>query len=369
MQPFEPNIQPADVPQLLAGRQEELGERACLLLLGMMEDGLNASSANSRISIEQRETWVAHVATLKVQPTHYIEANYRRACAKLLGSQYHDRVMAMAAIGKVRLAHFSDANQMAYKTSFVRKRDGSLFSNAELKRLLRERSSIDALLLSVAKTNDVEAYHQIIKAKPVAERASIQMIMETASSNRIAIPPEFLQAIAPKANSESIDLNNYVGSFKGAVQSETLKSLLINLYDAAMTPLVGHELFHGLFSKPGYFDNPVNTEYVHRLVKDGADWYIGLKQAQEGSHAYLGLLARKKDPVTELGALVKFGGKKTHQALVARILESLPEDVVMAYADTQAKANQVYRIARLECIKNSVSKAIHEKNFRVDLGL
>ena len=364
-------IRTTDLVTLLGTRKVELSEYTALLVLGWLEEGKNATG----ISIELRhafpELYQSHTAGMMGDPANYVERTIQSCTALLLGTKHHERVMAVAIKGDVRTDLFSEANKAEYAQSFVRKSDGSLYANAELKRLLRERLSIDALLLSVARHNDVEAYKQLIKIKPVAARACIQSIMEFAGRHRVMVPNSFIRVISGPdrpLNASSIDINGYVGAFKGC-GADSLASMLEDYYQPALTPLVGHELFHSLFGKNGFADRPENRDYVARLMRDGADWYIGLKQSLEGSHVYLGLLTRQKNPQAELQALLRHGVRATNQALVGEVLKHISMDVIVEYASTEAKANEIYRIVRLECIKNKVSKKLHEKNFGADLGL
>lgn len=299
----------------------------------------------------------------------FIEKNIQRCFCFLLNSENHDQFMAMAAIGTARVDYFKNANRLQYDCCFVRKQDGSLFSNAELKRLVRERSSIDALLLSAAKTNDQEAYHQLRKIKAVESRAGIDSIMQFAAQNQVVVSPDFLGAFTSAKQSTGVDVNNYVGILKSSVVADALKNALANVYDPTLTPVLGHELFHALFSHNGFLTGEVGKAYVKRLVEDGGDWFIGLKQHLEGSHAYLGLLTRTPQPLEEFDQLIQHGRRKQNQRLVAAILEALPQELIMEYASTQPKANAIYRITRLDCIKDRVSKSMHLENLNTDLGL
>lgn len=299
----------------------------------------------------------------------FIEKNIQRCFCLLLNSEHHDQFMAVAAIGTARVDYFKNANRLQYDRCFVRKQDGSLFSNAELKRLVRERSSIDALLLSAAKTNDQDAYHQMRKIRAVESRAGVDSIMQFAAQNQVVVSPDFLDAFTNAKKSTGIDVNNYVGILKGCIVADALKNALANVYDPTLTPALGHELFHALFSQNGFFTGEVGKSYVKILVKDGGDWFIGLKQHLEGSHAYLGLLTRTPQPLEELDQLIQHGRKKQNQRLVAAILEALPQELIMDYASTQPKANAIFRINRLDCIKNRVSKSLHLDNLNTDLGL
>ncbi|KPC17490.1 hypothetical protein [Pseudomonas amygdali] len=364
-------IRTADVDALLSPKKSDFSNHTVLLVLGWLEEDKCESGMLIELREAYPELYQAHAQVLKGNPGNHMAGKIQACTALLLGTEHHERVMAVAIKGKVRIDLFARANASDYAQSFVRKVDGSLYTNAELKRLLRERLSIDALLLSVARHNDVEAYKQLIKIKPVAARASIKSIMEFASKHRVMVPNSFMGGLRESENpagTAGVDINDYVGAFKGS-GTESLAGMLEDYYQPALTPLVGHELFHSLFARDVFRDSPENRDYVAKLMRDGGDWYIGLKQCQEGSHAYLGLLTRKKDPKAELQALIGHGAKTANQPLVGEILKHIPVELIVEYADTPAKADQIYRIVRLECIKNKVSKKLHDKNFGADLGL
>lgn len=366
-----PHFSTTDLVSLLGTRKTPLTEDTALLVLDWLEEGKSELAITVELRQAYPELYQVHTAGMMGNPSNHLTSKIQACTALLLGTCHHERVMAVAIKGEVRIDLFALANKQDYGQSLVRKCDGQLYANSELKRLLRERLSIDALLLSVAKHNDLEAYRQLIKIKPVSERACIQSIMQFARNHRVSVPNSFLSSIGganKPIDASAVDVNDYVGAFKGS-GPESLASMLADYYQPALTPLVGHELFHALFIKNSYWDSPENREYVGALMRDGADWYIGLQQSQVGSHVYLGLLTRTKDPVAELEALVKHGLRTSNQALVGEILKHVPLKVIMAYADTEPKANQVYRIVRLECIKDRVSKKLHEKNFGADLGL
>jgi len=364
-------IRTTDVDALLAPQKSDFSRHTALLVLGWLEEDKNESGMLIELRQAYPELYQSHAQVLKGNPGNHMTSNIQACSALLLGTEHHERVMAIAIKGEVRIDLFARANGSAYAQSFVRKVDGSLYANAELKRLLRERLSIDALLLSVARHNDLEAYKQLIKIKPVAARASIKSIMEFASKHRVMVPNSFMGSLRESDNpagSAGIDINDYVGAFKGS-GTESLAGMLEDFYQPALTPLVGHELFHSLFARDVFRDSPENRDYVAKLMRDGGDWYIGLKQCQEGSHVYLGLLTRKKDPKAELQVLISHGAKTANQPLVSEMLKHIPVELIVEYADTSAKADQIYRIVRLECIKNQVSKKLHDKNFGADLGL
>lgn len=363
-------IRTADVDALLSPKKSDFSSHTALLVLGWLEEDRNESGMLIELREAYPELYQAHAQLLKGNPGNHMTGKIQACTALLLGAEHHDRVMAVAIKGEVRIDLFACANGSDYTQSFVRKADGSLYANSELRRLLRERLSIDALLLSVARHNDVEAYKQLIKIKPVAARASIKSIMEFASKHRVMVPSSFVAGFPGAEKSAAfagVDINDYVGAFKGCGR-DSLASMLEYHYKPALTPLVGHELFHALFAR-AFTDSPEHRDYVAKLMRDEGDWYIGLKQHQEGSYVYLGLLARKKDPKAELQALISHGAKASNHPLVGEVLKHIPEELIIEYAATPAKADQIYRIVRLECIKNLVSKELHERNFGADLGL
>jgi hypothetical protein len=274
------------------------------------------------------------------------------------------------------MSYLAPLDEMPIEHSLMRRSDLSLFKPAEVSRLLDSQQNILSVLLSVAKTSDFEAFKLLQKSKRIARFMDGQTLLSYASRNQQKLPNDFLQFLAnpdsetgPQAQSDegAPDIVRWTGMFLGAL-GQSVELLMQDMYCAESARQAGHELFYALFQRGGALRSG-EEELIKRLVLDGADWYLGLKQHQVGSFAYLGLRDRTPDPTNEFNELVEAGATKIMGPLVGTVLEALGEDRVMAYASTTQKADRVYRIRPLSYLRDHISPKLLTRSLEGDLGL
>lgn len=307
----------------------------------------------------------------------HIEFTFPKAISLLLSDiQWRDRVIGVLQTTTHRMSYLAPLDTMPIEHSLMRRSDLTLFKPAEVSRLLDSQQNILSVLLSVAKTCDFEAFALLKKSKRIARHMDGKTLLEYASKHKQPLPNAFLQFLArPEAGADyptqpaaqKLDIVRWTSMFIGALE-QSVESLMQDMYCPESAKQAGHELIFALFKRGGALRRG-DEELIQRLVKDGADWYLGLKQHQVGSFAYLGLRDRTPCPAQEFTELVDAGMAKAMGPMVGAIIDALGEDLVMAYATTTQKADRVYRIVPLPYLRNCISPKVLTKSLEADLGL
>lgn len=308
---------------------------------------------------------------------HQIQFTFPKAISLLLcDMQWRDRVIGVLQTTTHRMSYLAPLDTMPIEHSLMRRSDLTLFKTAEVSRLLDSQQNILSVLLSVAKTSDFEAFKLLQKSKRIARSMDGQTLLAYASRHDQQLPNDFLQFLAnPEGDVEILaqpvnekpDIVRWTSMFVGALK-QSVESLMQDMYCAVSARQAGHELLFAMFQRGGALRRG-DEELIRRLVQDGADWYLGLKQHELGSFAYLGLRDRTPSPEQEFAELVDAGMMKAMGPMVGTIIEALGEDKVMAYATTTQKADRLYRITPLAYLRDSISPKLLTRSLEADLGI
>lgn len=306
-----------------------------------------------------------------------IEFTFPKAISLLLTDiQWRDRVIGVLQTTVHRMSYLAPLDTMPIEHSLMRRSDLTLFKPAEVSRLLDSQQNILSVLLSVAKTSDFEAFKLLQKSKRIARLMDGQTLLSYASRHDQPLPNDFLQFLAnPEIEafnqaepvSKAPDIVRWTGMFLGAL-GLSVETLMQDMYCPVSAKQAGHELFFALFKRGGALRDG-EQEFIKRLVQDGADWYLGLKQHELGSFAYLGLRERTPSPEQEFDELVEAGTKKVMGPMVGAVIAALGQEAVMMYASTTQKADRVYRIIPLEYLRDHISPKLLTRSLEGDLGL
>lgn len=154
----------------------------------------------------------------------------------------------------------------------------------------------------------------------------------------------------------------------------SVDELLETHYNPEFAKDAGHDLIFALLQRGGKPKAGENA-LIARLIADGADWYIALRQLLAGNYEYLRFSihmktkARQPDPVSEFAALVESGAPDGLGPIAGSIIKALGQDRVMAYAVNTDAADRVYQIVALPYLRELISPAMLASSLETDLGL
>jgi hypothetical protein len=145
-------------------------------------------------------------------------------------------------------------------------------------------------------------------------------------------------------------------------------------YNPEFAKAAGHDLILSLLQRGGKPQSGENA-LIARLIADGADWYIALRQMLASDfeflrHSiYLGAKAREPDPSAEFAMLIEAAAPDGLGPIAGSIIKTLGENWVMAYAIDADAADRVYQIEPLSYLRDLISPAILASSLEADLGL
>lgn len=265
-----------------------------------------------------------------------------------------------------------EMDKLPFQSSLLRRQDGSLRNPAELSKLLNNSANVNAVVFTVSRTSDFEAF-EALKSRPIKRHLETEAVVAHAKSNHHDLSEAFMsylvggQGVGPDAAKSEMKLIDWLGAAIGAVPNGAWK-VLQPVYRQDFAALAGHEVIQAMFrretpSKPG------DDHLVRQLIADGADWYIGFKQYLMGGHVYLAFKDREKAPLMELQELVESGARKGVAPVTKLILEALPVDLVLACAADKSKADRMFKISKLPYLRDHVSEKLLAANLEDDLNL
>jgi hypothetical protein len=274
---------------------------------------------------------------------------------------------------KGRTFRLDGMNHLPFKQSLLRKEDGSLRKSSDINKMLTNGTNINAVLLTVSKTSDFDAYEALKQVRSIKSYMDSESLVGYARSSKQEIPTEFVNFLlsgtrcTPGAVGSEMKLGEWLGAGIGSVPSGAWKTVE-PIYSSEFAKIGGHEIIHAMLKRE-IKALPGDDQLVKKLVSDGADWYIGLKQYLVGGYVYLGLKDRVHAPTEELTDLVESGGKMQAAPVVGLILRALPQELVMSYATTPNLADKVFKIVQLPYLRDHVSERTLARTLEVDIGL
>lgn len=182
----------------------------------------------------------------------------------------------------------------------------------------------------------------------------------------------------------ALDINQWKTAFLASIHRWNGKNcdlskpgvdeLLESLYNPEFAQDAGHDLIFALLQRGGKPKAGENA-LIARLIADGADWYIAVRQMLASDfeflrHAiYLGAKARQPDPSAEFAMLIEAAAPDGLSPIAGSIIKALGEDWVMAYAVDADAADRVYQIEPLPYLRDLISPAMLASSLETDLGL
>ncbi|MDT8925452.1 hypothetical protein RBE51_21955 [Pseudomonas taiwanensis] len=304
----------------------------------------------------------------------WVDSAFDKVCALALAQEdTRERMIAIIHQQKGRCYRLDHLNPLPLNRSVMRFQDGSLRKVADLRKLLSNATNINAVLLNVARTGDIEAFQSLQGIRSIRRYMDAENMVRYARSANQEIPAAFMNFMLSgrgtdlQAEGTSMNFADWLGATIGAVPSGAWATVE-PIYNADFARTGGHEIIQAMFRREQKAKEGDN-QLMNRLIADGADWYIGLQQYLIGGYIYLGLRDRQPQPLAELSELVEAGAKQNAAPVAALILQALPQDLVLAYASNPRLADRVFKIAKLPYLFDLVSERILTGHLESDIGL
>jgi hypothetical protein len=142
-----------------------------------------------------------------------------------------------------------------------------------------QKYNISTLLETIFSIDDAKALDYVLNNPPFKDKLTGSRFNKAVK--HIDIPP--MSECYKRIYGELVETPFvYLQKLLNVGDNTTLEDL-DKVYKPELSPVVGHEfLFHRIVYKA---QSPAQIELFSRLIRDGADWYCGFKQAQLGHHA------------------------------------------------------------------------------------
>ena len=304
----------------------------------------------------------------------WIDSAFDKVCALALTQEKtREQMIALIHQQKGRSYRLDHLNPLELTQNVMRRKDGSLRKVADVRKLLNNGTNINAVLLNVARTGDIEAFQSLQGIRSIRRYLDAENMVRYARSANQEIPAAFMNFMLAgsgtdlQAQGVSMNFADWLGASIGAVPSGAWATVK-PIYQADFARTGGHEIIQAMFRREQKAKEG-DGQLMNRLIADGADWYIGLQQYLIGGYIYLGLRDRQPQPLAELSELIEAGAKQNAAPVAALILQALPQDLVLAYASNPRLADRVFKIAKLPYLLDLISERILTNHLESEIGL
>lgn len=224
--------------------------------------------------------------------------------------------------------------------------------------LFKYTYSIRKVFSEVIRHDDLEVAHLLLASK------RIKKIVEPNLHNLIVRAGVKGGACASLIQSKPNSINEYVMTLHNYVMADN-EEMAKTYYNKTLTAMVGHLQIALLLEKC----TKTSMLLMNSLLRDKADWYMGVCQKYLGPASYFDLYSRTPNPVTELKHFYDVVPKADRNAATKAIWKSIPEDLVLAIADSPKKAADLHGLTGHQSLLALTSNAYRRSVVERDLGV
>ena len=164
--------------------------------------------------------------------------------------------------------------------------------------------------------------------------------------------------------SKPASINEYVMTLNKFAMSNNA-DLAKSYYDKSLTPIVGHLQISLLLETT----TKTSMLLLNSLLRDKADWYMGVCQKYLGAASYFDLHGRTPDPVNELKHFYQLVRKADRNAAIKAIWRSIPEEVVLSLAESPKIATDLHGLTGHHSLLRFTSNDYRRTSVENDLGV
>lgn len=264
-----------------------------------------------------------------------------------------------------------DTHLSLRRFSPVRDLEGGFVDPEHFSYQLRSKHSlIDVYAARILRQADAEDFHWFLRIPAVAKRLeSVERRIWLNEISRVNDGTHLSSSMAEALNAwlkESVfSFTRYYRDLLDSVDSTSDLNKIAVVYIPEHTAKIGTELLIELLKS--HRQDQRYLPLTYQLIRDGADWYQAYMISAHGRGVVHDLATTELTPVEQFEAVMELKGftPGKREALV----QGVDEQIVIEYAKTRNKADDLYRIAGRRCLLPLVSNRIRDTVLAGDLGL
>ncbi|WOF81729.1 hypothetical protein P5704_028040 (plasmid) [Pseudomonas sp. FeN3W] len=224
--------------------------------------------------------------------------------------------------------------------SILRLLDGSFREDSVIEKLFG-RYQTGQIIEQAIRVDDHQAITYLLEHKKFKNQfvgGRIERILKY-----VAVPPESkcYKALYPDAEKDTPF--NYLQKLLKVGDNTSIDDLSC-FYRPELAKAVGHEYVFHMLQRSVVDD--IHRSIFKMMISDGADWYMGFKQAQLGHQAYLTLKNRTIDPVAEIQDVVKsmssFWNYNPKRCSIGALIGGIDQELVAKGMRSASDAKKIY---------------------------
>lgn len=224
--------------------------------------------------------------------------------------------------------------------SILRLLDGSFREDSVIEKLFG-RYNTARMIEQAIKVDDHQAITYLLEHKKFKNQfvgGRLERILKY-----VAVPPESkcYKALYPDAEKDTPF--NYLQKLLKVGDNTRIDDLSC-FYRPELAKAVGHEYVFHMLQRSVVDD--IHRSIFKMMISDGADWYMGFKQAQLGHQAYLTLKNRTIDPVAEIQDVVKsmssFWNYNPKRCSIGALIGGIDQELVAKGMRSASDAKKIY---------------------------
>ncbi|AXH60360.1 hypothetical protein [Pseudomonas amygdali] len=264
-----------------------------------------------------------------------------------------------------------DTHLSLRRFSPVRDLEGGFVDLEHFSYQLRSKHSlIDVYAARILRQTDAEDLHWFFRIPAVVKRLEgVERRKWLGEISRVNEGTHLSSSMAEALNAwlkEGVfSYSRYYRDLLDSVDSTSALNKIGVVYIPEHTAKIGTELLIELLKS--HRQDQRYLPLTYQLIRDGADWYQAFMISAHGRGVVHDLATTNLNPVEQFEAVMELKGLTPgkREALVQGVAEHL----VIEYAKTRNKADDLYRLAGRRCLLPLVSNKIRDEVLARDLGL
>jgi hypothetical protein len=275
---------------------------------------------------------------------------------------YHPELcdLAIKKIAKLRGDYTSSFSSIIRNTHrFIgRTESGALRQLRDYGNLIKYSYGARTLFSEAIKHDDLEA------ATMMMASSYFSLFAEQNLHTLLSRAPNKNGACAALIKSKPESINEYVKTLHDLVMADNADRAS-SYYNKALTRMVGHEQVALLLDRV----TKTSLLLLKSLMRDQADWYMGVCQKYLGHASYFDLYQRQPNKIAELAHFYKLVPKAERNQAIKVIWKFAAEEDVLAIADSHKMAAELHELTGFESLLPLTSNAYRRKAIENDLNI
>lgn len=316
--------------------------------------------AKSLIKEIQRQC-VDHAGYADIKRDIQIKERFHGFVAIAFDEHYQPELcdLAIKKLSKLEGDHTSSFSTIIRNTPhFVgRTESGALRQLKDYGNLIKYSYGARTLFSEAIKHDDLEAATMMM-ASPhfnLCVEQNLHILLSRAPKNG---------ACASLIKSKPESINEYVKTLHEFVMADNADRAK-NYYNKDLTKMVGHEQVALLLTRV----TKTSLLLLNSLIRDQADWYMGVCQKYLGHATYFDLHQRQPNKIAELAHFYKLVPKADRNQAIKAIWKFAAEEHVLAIADGPKMAAELHELTGFESLLPLTSNAYRRKAIENDLSI